>query len=582
MSSAPDAGHPAGEATAGAPPATRGAAPATGAAPRAPFAPFLLAWIPYAVLVKAFWFVTDDAFISFRYAKNWADGMGLRYNPGEAVPVEGYSNFLWVAWCALVERLHGDVAFWAPLASFVAGSVLLWLVYRTLRAGMSVSGTVAVLATLALGTFAPFFIWSTSGLETMPFVLAVFVAFERLAVRRDDSGAAWIAGVAALAAALIRVEGMAWVVLVFLGAAATRRLEDRAVAGPLLRAGAIVLPGFVAFLLWRHAYHGDWVANTAAAKVGVSAAVIGRGLEYVATFVLTFLTPLLLVPASVVALRPERRALGLPLVGLTAASYGYAAAVGGDFMAMGRLLAPGWPFATLLFGGLLARLAERGPGRLAGTTALAAGAIVVALLPAVDVHLAPESVRRRFNVREYWGKYWSEIEYWNVMRLNGARWKRLGMALREYAPPGASVVAPGIGYIGYFSGLVIHDQAGLVDREVAHRPVGELTAPGHDKAVPPEFFLSREPDLMSPVLVREGPELERTRATLEAEADRLRTDFGADYEVVLYEPFGGHPPPREMPDAEGAVLANLLAPFRTLHGPDRPKELMLVLKRRSA
>jgi hypothetical protein len=112
--------------------------------------------------------------------------------------------------------------------------------------------------------------------------------------------------------------------------------------------------------------------------------------------------------------------------------------------------------------------------------------------------------------------------------------------------------------------------------------VDGLTAPGHDKAVPVEFFLDRSPDLISPVLVREGPELERTRAAMEAEAERLREDFGADYEVVTYEPFGGSPPPREMPDAEGAVLANLLAPFRTLHGPDRPRELVLVLRRRDA
>jgi len=35
----------------------------------------------------------DDAFISFRYAKNLASGMGLVYNPNERV--EGYTNFLW-------------------------------------------------------------------------------------------------------------------------------------------------------------------------------------------------------------------------------------------------------------------------------------------------------------------------------------------------------------------------------------------------------------------------------------------------------------------------------------------------------
>src|SRR5438093_8754 len=38
-------------------------------------------------------FVTDDAFISFRYAKNLVSGYGLVFNPGEKV--EGYTNFLW-------------------------------------------------------------------------------------------------------------------------------------------------------------------------------------------------------------------------------------------------------------------------------------------------------------------------------------------------------------------------------------------------------------------------------------------------------------------------------------------------------
>ena len=39
--------------------------------------------------------LADDAFISFRYSRNWANGEGLVYNAGERV--EGYTNFLWVA-----------------------------------------------------------------------------------------------------------------------------------------------------------------------------------------------------------------------------------------------------------------------------------------------------------------------------------------------------------------------------------------------------------------------------------------------------------------------------------------------------
>ena len=45
----------------------------------------------------------DDAFISFRYAKNLANGLGLVFNPGEKV--EGYTNFLWVMILGLSEYL---------------------------------------------------------------------------------------------------------------------------------------------------------------------------------------------------------------------------------------------------------------------------------------------------------------------------------------------------------------------------------------------------------------------------------------------------------------------------------------------
>ena len=41
---------------------------------------FVVAWIPYSLLTYRFWHNVDDAFISFRYAKNWAMGYGLRFN----------------------------------------------------------------------------------------------------------------------------------------------------------------------------------------------------------------------------------------------------------------------------------------------------------------------------------------------------------------------------------------------------------------------------------------------------------------------------------------------------------------------
>ena len=43
--------------------------------------------------VWSFAWLGDDAFISFRYSQNFAEGHGLVFNHGEWV--EGYTNFLW-------------------------------------------------------------------------------------------------------------------------------------------------------------------------------------------------------------------------------------------------------------------------------------------------------------------------------------------------------------------------------------------------------------------------------------------------------------------------------------------------------
>ena len=124
---------------------------------------FVSIWIPYSLLTYRFWHNVDDAFISFRYAKNWAMGYGLRYNVGPQQPEEGYSNFLWVVVCTFIEHLELDVTFWAPMLGFACGSLLLYLVFRTLRRDFNMELGVAFSITLGLGLFPPYALWSTGG-----------------------------------------------------------------------------------------------------------------------------------------------------------------------------------------------------------------------------------------------------------------------------------------------------------------------------------------------------------------------------------------------------------------------------------
>src|SRR5262249_53479206 len=76
-----------------------------------------------------YWFLTDDAYISFRYARNLADGYGLVFNPGFE-RVEGYSNLLWVLLLAGAHACGLVIERVAPVLSLAATVGLALLVAR--------------------------------------------------------------------------------------------------------------------------------------------------------------------------------------------------------------------------------------------------------------------------------------------------------------------------------------------------------------------------------------------------------------------------------------------------------------------
>ena len=80
-----------------------------------------------AVVFASIWdatrqrWLSDDAFISFRYAKNWSEGHGLVYNVGEWV--EGYTNLLWTLWIGMGMRVGWQPEWFAHASSLSAFAV---------------------------------------------------------------------------------------------------------------------------------------------------------------------------------------------------------------------------------------------------------------------------------------------------------------------------------------------------------------------------------------------------------------------------------------------------------------------------
>ena len=136
----------------------------------------------------------------------------MGFNRGGRRPGEGYSNCLWVIICGVIEWLQLCVEFWPLLISAACGSVLMWLIFVTLLRRFELGLPIAAAATLIWALYPPVAVYSTSGLATMPFMLMLFVTFERLILRRG--GICPIgAGLAALTLALLRIEGLCWVIV---------------------------------------------------------------------------------------------------------------------------------------------------------------------------------------------------------------------------------------------------------------------------------------------------------------------------------------------------------------------------------
>ena len=486
---------------------------------------FVVAWISYSLLTYRFWHNIDDAFISFRYAKNWAMGYGLRYNLGPQQPEEGYSNFLWVIVCTFIECLELDIAFWAPMLGFACGSLLLYLVFRTLRRDFGMGLGVAFSITLGLGLFPPYALWSTGGLGTMAFALSTFATAYFL-VLRPAGIAPYRGALAGVATALLRTEGIAWALLIALLGIVSRRMRGEAVWRPVAVYVAIVGTAFSVYFAWRYSYYQLLFPNPVYAKVGFSPEVALRGFRYVATFALTFVTPLfLLLAAGYVAWREAPKPIALALGTLSLAFPAYAVVVGGDWMAMGRFLVPGFAFGALLMGWLVARLWKHLTSRLV-VMAVVITTITVGLLPAWNVHLVPESVRRAFHFRSTM-PFRTEHEFWSMGVENLPIWKEIALTLKRHFEPEDSIVHVGIGVLGYYSGLHIYDRYGLVDHRVAMREPELLLFPGHDIEVPVDFFLSHEPTILrlkrmdEPPPDRENPEYPLSRR-IQLRAERWR------------------------------------------------------------
>jgi len=201
--------------------------------------------------------VTEDAYVSFRYAQNIADGNGPVFNTGDRT--EGYANFLWLVSIALPRAAFGVAV---PTAAVVLSAlaalgcvVLAYLLTNRIVAFTRARPALGVAAALFTAGANGLAVYGSSGSELPMFTLLVLCVLYALVARRPV-----VAGVLVAGAVMTRPEGLVVVLVAGLWlayAASQGRHTWWAPAGFTL--GALVF--LVPWTAWRVTYYHHFVSD---------------------------------------------------------------------------------------------------------------------------------------------------------------------------------------------------------------------------------------------------------------------------------------------------------------------------------
>lgn len=256
-----------------------------------------------------FWnFIIDDAFISFRYAKNLFQDHQFVFNINES-PVEGYSNFLWVLWICIGFLMNFEPIIFSKISGILFSQLSVYVLYKlSLLLGKSKnSSTLICIFYACLPNIA---LWSIGGLETSLFSLFLMIAlyFFILYLKKSNKKALIGSSLFFSLASLTRHEGLivfAGTIIFLIGIQISKR--------ELFTSESIVLLGlmflfigvlYFPYFLWRMIYYNNILPHTFIVKAEPITFIFLLGqMVFYLPLILIFLPILILILLRVKMLR---------------------------------------------------------------------------------------------------------------------------------------------------------------------------------------------------------------------------------------------------------------------------------------
>ena len=458
-------------------------------------------------------FTQDDAFISYRYVKNFINGQGLVFNPGERV--EGYTNFFWIILLSIFARFGLDIIVVSKILGIASGCIALFLLYRISALIFQTKNKFTappkvvtrspqtwffpLFPSLLLASNSAFAYWSISGLETAFFVMAVLLSVYFYLINHR------LVIVFTALSTLVRPEGVLVFVIILLHQLLTRKDQSKDSLFFLTGFVALLLPFFIFKIL----YYGDILPNSFYAKTGFSLEYIKSGLEYYwlfsrhyALWGILYLLPLLFYKN----LEEKEKLLLL----LTYIYTLYVILIGGDVLMVHRFFLPVLPFLylfyTLSIGRLFLTFKRRSLAILISLSLIFSLSAVTLWVP----HKWISGVRKTEKSFVEKMKFWAE----NINDFYGSNF---------------TIATATIGALSYYLDAKVVDMLGLTDKYISRHPetIPGIVSSWKERKFNTQYLLSLDPDFILFSTARK-PSAPAERALF------LNSKFRENYYVIAF------------------------------------------------
>lgn len=446
-------------------------------------------------IVRSWNNIYDDAYISFRYSRNLAEGAGLVWNPG-ASPTEGFTNPLLVLILAPAIRIGADPLLTSRLLSAAAAGLICVILYLQARRTSGASEAGALAACVLFPLFPATIALALVGMETIPYALGLLCAFllgARFLVTNARRHGILFA-VLVIVTSLLRPEALLLVPLV--GAYwIFRRVRRGGSWAPGAWTLATLAIFFVPYLVWKWQYFGDVLPNPFYIKSSSGLALDASGVASVTGFVTSYGVLIALFMFAVYSRATSShvpRSEGDSMDAVQTTQVTLAALIGLTYVLFflrtstlmdieGRFLFPLVPIALAIASPVIDKVIRWTLDR--GTRHLGWAAIPVAVALVVTANITPQSLGRMLDLRSL-----PSAPERMTAQLDANVQLRLARALASLPSIRTVKIAYGdAGVIPYYSGAQWLDPVGLNDSFIART---------RDKAALIDYFFDAKPDVV--------------------------------------------------------------------------------------